>query len=267
MRLNKSPSLGLACIISFTSLIGIASCGGDSTESDDVQEIVVAAASNFREAFDEMGALFTDVTGISVTFVYGSSGLLREQIINGASYDVFASANSEFIDEVLDAGIGEGGSQKTFALGRLVLWTNDSSTVPASLDDVQLPMYRRIVIANPETAPFGQAARDVLESLGLWDALKDRLVLAENIGDAYRIVKTGNADIGFIALSLVITEDSDYLKVPEDLHQPLNQTLLVLSSKAQGSAAQSFADFVVGAQGRETLAKFGFMLPDESSPQ
>jgi molybdate transport system substrate-binding protein len=267
MRLRKPLTLGLASLIGLTSLVGVASCGGDSANSDEVEEIVVAAASDLRPAFDELGALFAQQTGVNVTFVYGSSGQLREQIINGAPFDVYASANSSFVDDVLEAGRGQPESRRSFAFGYLALWTNGTTDIPSSLEDIQQSEYRRIVIANPEHAPYGQAARDVLESLGLWDELEGRLVLADNIGDAFRIVKTGNADIGFIALSLIIAEDSEYLKVPDDLHRPLNQTLLVLSSKAQGSAAQAFVDFVVGARGRETLAKFGFRLPDESPLQ
>jgi molybdate transport system substrate-binding protein len=267
MRFHKPLTLGLASLISLASLIGITSCGGDSANSGEVQEIVVAAASDLRPAFDELGVLFTQQTGVSVTFVYGSSGQLREQIINGAPFDVYASANSLFIDDVLEAGRGQPESRRSFAFGFLALWTNGTADIPSSLEDIQQSEYRRIVIANPEHAPYGQAARDVLESLGLWDELKDRLVLADNIGDAFRIVKTGNADIGFIALSLVIAEEFEYLQVPSDLHRPLDQTLLVLSSNARGLAAQAFVDFVVGARGRETLAKFGFRLPDESSLQ
>jgi molybdate transport system substrate-binding protein len=267
MRLYKPLTLGLASLISLASLIGITSCGGDSANPNEVEEIVVAAASDLRPAFDELGALFTQQTGVNVTFVYGSSGQLREQIINGAPFDLYASANSSFVDDVLEAGRGQAESRRSFAFGYLALWANDVADIPSSLDDIQQAKYRRIVIANPEHAPYGQAARDVLESLGLWDELKDRLVLADNIGDAYRIMKTGNADIGFIALSLVMTEGSEYLKVPDDLHRPLDQTLLVMSSNAKGLAAQAFADFVVGATGRETLARFGFRLPDVSSPQ
>lgn len=236
--------------------------GGTETSA---RQITVAAASNFREVFDELGAIFTDQTGISVNFVYGSSGLLREQIINGAPYDVFASASSDFIDDVLETGVGIDESRATFALGRLALWTNDSRTVPSSPDDVQLPMYRRVVIANPETAPYGQAAREVLENRGLWNVIEDRLVFAENIGDAFRIVKSGDADIGFIALSLIITQDTEYLVVPAEMHRPLDHTLVVLTGGRRGEAGQEFAEFITSERGRQLLTKYGFGLPDPVS--
>lgn len=248
--------------VGFTALMSFVSCANERNDtSAAVVEITVAAASDLRPVFDEIGTLFTEETGVLITFVYGSSGLLREQIINGAPFDLYASANSTLVDEVLNAGRGERESRQAFALGRLALWTNDSETLPVALDDLQLSTYRRIVIANPDHAPYGQAARDVLENRDLWDAINDRLVLAENIGDAFRIVKSGNADVGLVALSLVITEGSGYLVVPEELHRPLDQTLVVLSSGLQGETARKFSDFVISDRGRQLLTKYGFGIP------
>jgi molybdate transport system substrate-binding protein len=244
------------------ALLIVASCAGDSQRSSNSPtQITVAAASDLRFVFDELGSLFTEETGVQVIFVYGSSGQLREQIINGAPFDVYASANSQFVDDVLKAGRGEQGSRRSFAFGYLALWTNGNKDLPTSFDDMNWSSYRRIVIANPEHAPYGQAARDVLESQGLWSEITERMVLAENIGDAFRIVKSGNVDIGLIALSLVIAENSKYLKIPEELHRPLDQTLVVLSTGERGLLAQAFADLVVSDRGRTLLAKYGFGLP------
>lgn len=256
--------------LTFAAICGLVGCATDSDSSSGetngaTPEITVAAASNFRQVFDELGGLFTDETGIAVTFVYGSSGLLREQIINGAPYDVYASASSEFVDELVATGRGQVESRQVFALGRLALWTNDSRTLPATFDDLQLPIYQRIVIANPETAPYGLAARDALENRGLWTTITDRLVLAENIGDAFRIVQSGNADIGLIALSLIITGNTDYLVVPAELHRPLDHTLVVLTAGRTGEAGQEFANFIVSERGRQLLAKYGFGLPDTAN--
>lgn len=261
MGRRRSLALGLMAVLA------AAGCGGSDTNSVDVVEIVVAAASELRPAFDEIGNLFTDETGVSVTFVYGSSGQLREQIINGAPFDMYASANSKFVEEVLESGRGQRESRRTFGYGNLALWTNGTVELPSSLGELVESRYRRIVIANPDFAPNGQAARDVLENADIWNVLSDRLIFADNIGDAYRIVKSGNADIGFIALSLVINEKSDYLKIPNDLHRPLDQTLVVMSSDAKGAVAQTFADFVMGETGREVLARYGYSLPDESTLQ
>ena len=249
-------------VFGLIALVIAASCAGDSQNSNNTPtEITVAAASDLRFVFDELGALFTKETGVRVTFVYGSSGQLREQIINGAPFDLYASANSLFVDDVLKAGRGQPASRRSFASGYLALWTNGVKELPASLDDVPWSDYRRIVIANPEHAPYGQAARDVLEAQGQWGEINERLVLAENIGDAFRIVKSGNADIGLIALSLIIPENSKYLKIPEELHRPLDQTLVVLSVDERGPLAQAFADLVLGERGRKVLSTYGFGLP------
>ncbi|MDZ7679813.1 MAG: molybdate ABC transporter substrate-binding protein [Acidimicrobiales bacterium] len=245
----------------------LASCG--AAEQSDAQPdttITVAAASDLRFAFEDLGASFTDETGTEVTFSFGSSGLLREQIINGAPFDLFASANVEFVDAVIDAGRGQADTKATYAYGRLALWAPPGTPLPDAIEDLTDPRYSRIAIANPDHAPYGLAAEAALATSGILDDLRDRLVYGENISDTFRIAQSGNASVGIIALSLVIADGSDHTLVPDDLHDPLRQALVVTSTGEQGDAARAFAAYLDTPAGRETMASYGFVVPDDPEP-
>lgn len=231
-----------------------------------VARITVAAASDLRPAFEELGALFTAETGTKVVFSFGSSGQLREQIINGAPFDLFASANGAFVDQVIDAGRGVAATRADYALGRIVLWVPRDAELPVSIEELVDPRFRRIAIANPQHAPYGLAAAQALTTAGVYPSVQDRLVYGENISDTFRIAQSGNAEIGIIALSLTVADGSDYRLIPADLHEPLQQALVVTSIGSQGEAATAFADFIGSPTGREVMTRFGFVLPGESSP-
>jgi molybdate transport system substrate-binding protein len=244
------------------AILVVAGCG--SSSASDPGSITVAAASDLRFAFEELGARFTDDTGIEVTFSFGSSGQLREQIINGAPFDVFASANVAFVDAVIDAGRGRGDTKADYAVGRLVLVAPAGSDPPDSVAELSAPSYRRVAIANPEHAPYGLAAKEALESAGVLDDVRDRLVYGENISDTHRIVQSGNADVGLVALSLVIADGTPHVLIPDDLHEPLLQALVVTAGADRAEAATRFADHVRGAAGREIMVRYGFVLPGEA---
>jgi molybdate transport system substrate-binding protein len=226
-------------------------------------EITVAAASDLRPAFEELGAAFEAATGTSVTFSFGSSGQLREQIINGAPFDLFASANVDFVDDVIEAGRGVAATKADYAYGRIVLWTPAGVDLPESIEELTDARFRRIAIANPVHAPYGLAAKEALESAGIHDRLEDRLVYGENISDTFRIAQSGNADVGIVALSLVIADGSEYTLVPAALHEPLRQALVVTSIGARGDAAAAFAAFLGSPESREVMVRYGFVLPGE----
>lgn len=246
----------------------VASCGAaEQTDAQPDITITVAAASDLRFAFEDLGASFTDETGIEVTFSFGSSGLLREQIINGAPFDLFASANVEFVDAVIDAGRGQAATKATYAYGRLALWTPTGIPLPDAIEDLTDPQYSRIAIANPDHAPYGLAAETALATSGILDDLRDRLVYGENISDTFRIAQSGNASVGIIALSLVIADGSDHTLVPDELHDPLRQALVVTSTGEQGDAARAFAAHLETPVGRETMASYGFAVPDDPEPE
>jgi molybdate transport system substrate-binding protein len=253
-------------VVAFGAFAAFASaCGSDSSNdaAEPVREITIAAASDLRPAFQELGALFTDSSGTAVTFSFGSSGQLREQIINGAPFDLFASANVAFVDAVIEAGRGVASTTADYAFGRIVVWTSGGVPLPATIEELADPVHRRIAIANPEHAPYGVAAQQALRSAGIYDEVVDRLVYGENVSDAFRIAQSGNADIGIVALSLAIADGSDYTLIPEELHEPLQQALVVTSTGPAGAAATAFADFVSSPAGREVMVRYGFVLPGE----
>lgn len=243
----------------------LAGCGGSGTRSDTAtaDRITVAAASDLRPAFEELGARFEAETGTAVTFSFGSSGQLRQQVLDGAPFDLFASANVAFVDEVIDAGVGVAATKAEYGLGRLALWSPPGVTPPTSVADLADPRFRRIAIANPIHAPYGMAAQQALESTGVLSAIEPRLVYGENIADALRIAKSTNAQVAVIALSLAIAEGTPYVLVPAELHEPLVQALVVTATGPTGDAATEFAALVASTEGREVMVRYGFALPGE----
>jgi molybdate transport system substrate-binding protein len=268
--MNRRPLLRWAasCVPLLTVL---AACSDDEPSADAsstpvVAEITVAAASDLRPAFEELGAAFTAETGTKVTFTFGSSGQLREQIINGAPFDLFASANVAFVDEIIENGRGIAATKADYAFGRIVLWSPTGIDLPARIEDITDPTYRRIAIANPEHAPYGLAAKEALEATGTYKGIEDRLVYGENISDTFQIAKSGNADVGIVALSLAIADGSSYTLIPAELHNPLQQALVVTSTGVQGTAATAFAASISSPAGREVMIRYGFTLPGEEIP-
>jgi molybdate transport system substrate-binding protein len=265
-RLRRTAGRALAVAL----VLAVAGCGGSAASpagGDGAPvEITVAAASDLRPAFEELGARYTAETGIAVTFSFGSSGQLREQIVNGAPFDLFASANVAYVDDVVAAGRARPGTKADYAYGRIVLWSRDGSIRPADVGELADERYGRIAIANPDHAPYGLAARQALESAGVWDAVADRLVYGENIGDTFQLARSGNADVGIVALSLAIADGSDHTLVPAALHEPLRQALVVTGDGARGDAAAEFADLVNSPRGREVMIAYGFVLLGEEAP-
>lgn len=234
--------------------------------------ILVAAASDLRPAFEALGERFTAETGVDVTFDFGSSGQLAQRIVEGAPVDLFASANAAFVDQVVAEGVGDPATRSTYAFGRLVIWSTEDRWAdwerPADLagdDDVV-----HLAIANPEHAPYGLAAEQVLAAEGVLAAVRDRLVLGENVSDTQRLIETGNADVGIIALSLALAADERdvgaWVPVDEALHDPLQQDLVVTArDDGHVAAARAFADLVASDAGREVMRRYGFLLPGEEA--
>lgn len=239
-------------------------CGGTSDSAPStVDEITVAAASDLRPAFEELGEAFEAKTGTRVTFSFGSSGQLREQILGGAPFDLFASADVDFVDDVIEDGRGIAATKADYAFGRVVLWTPAGVALPRSIDELVDPQYQRVVIANPEHAPYGRAAQQALKSAGVYEHVRSRLVYGENISDTFRIAQSGNADVGIVALSLAIADGGDYTLIPAELHEQLEQALVVTSTGARGQTATAFAEVIGSPEGRAVMARYGFMLPGD----
>ena len=251
LRATLSRRLALVSVLMAVAATLAAGCGNETR-----YDAVVAAASDTRDAFAEIAALAANRSDVRIGFVFGSSGMLREQLLAGAPYDAYVSANSAFVDEVVAAGFGDASTRDSFAVGRLAIISAVDDPLPGNAS--QLVDYSRIVIANPAHAPYGVAAREALQTLGLFGDVEDRLVLADNVADAVRIVQAGEADIGIVALSLVVNEP--HLVVDEALHQPIQQTLVITTRGSSNAAARAFVDALQSAEGCAILQRYGFTV-------
>jgi molybdate transport system substrate-binding protein len=207
-------------------------------------------------------AQFEKATGIHAEATYQASAMLTTQIQNGAPFDVFLSADLGYPKRLVDAGLADAGGPVTYAKGTLVLWVRNGSPVaPASLDSLRSAGLTRLAIANPDRAPYGRAAVAALTSLKLYDALKPKLVIAENIAQAAQFADSGNADAGLISLTSALTArmaaDGNYFVMPRNLYPAIEQGAVIVSKTTQHAAAQKLLDYLLSAPVQAELAKSG----------
>lgn len=234
--------------------------------------ITVAAASSLRDAFYGIARLYEARYDGSVTLVFGSSGHLARQIENGAPYDVFASANADWVARLVRGGLVNPALVTPFAGGRLVLLVNrpgllTGSAAELSRDGLNLLRNRKIrfvAIANPNHAPYGLAARQVLQRAGLWDELRSKVVYGEDVRQAQQFVESGNADAGLLALSLLGSPDGDWKMVSAALHAPIVNTVAIVSATRHSRAAKAFSSLLRSRRGGEILTRAG-LTPLESA--
>lgn len=244
-----------------------ATSGCSRAPADPKAEIIVAAAADLAPAFEELGKQFEQETGTHVTFSYGSTGTLAKQIENGAPVDLFAAANVEFVDQLERTGLILPETKALYARGRITIWTRaDSALKIERIEDLARAEVAHIAIANPEHAPYGKAAREALESAGIWKAVEPRLVFGENVRQTMQYAETGNADAAITALSLSVQSNGRWTLISEELHKPLDQALAVIKGARGELEARRFAEFINSARGRSTMRKYGFMLPGEGMP-
>ena len=226
--------------------------------------LTVFAASDLGPAFRQIVAEFERKTRTGVTLVLGSTGMLAQQIRNGAPADLFFAANESFITELAAENLTLRDTHALYARGRVAAVTLKSGGIRidsvTGLDDARI---RRIAIANPQHAPYGLAARQALEAAGLWNSLKSKLVFGENVQQAAQFVRSGSAEAGLVARSVADTPDLQWTLVDDRLHAPLNQMAVVLARTKHADSAKSFLDFVNGLEGRGVMRQFGFLLPGE----
>ena len=229
--------------------------------------IRVAAAADLRSVMPEIARVFEVQTGTTVDVAYGSSGNFYAQIQNGAPLDVFFSADNEYPRRLEESGFAEPHSAAIYGLGKIVLWMPANAKCNPERDQwpcLQDPSVRRIAIANPAHAPYGRAALAALQKAGIYDAVKAKLVLGENISQAAQFVQSGNAEAGIIAYSLALSpvlQSGRRWVIPKELYPPIEQTVVVLKSAKEKRAAQEFVKFATQGAGREILAKYGFEPP------
>jgi molybdate transport system substrate-binding protein len=234
-------------------------------------EVTVAAASDLTFAMNEIAASFEKETGCTVRVSAGSSGNFLTQIENGAPFDVFFSADIAYPKKLEAEGLAAPGSTYLYAIGKIVLWARKDSNLDLGqgLAAVRDPSVQKISIANPAHAPYGRAAEEALRKAGIYDAVKDRLVLGENISQAAEFVESGNADVGILALSLAASptmkDAGRYELVPENLYAPIEQGAVVLRAAPNPRAARLFFDYIKIPATAALLERFGFTLPAKKS--
>lgn len=244
-----------------TLLLLVGGCGGDP----EPPPVRVAAAADLTFAFEELGRLFEEETGHRVTFSFGSTGLLAQQLRFGAPFDLFAAANVSFVDQVVGTGVCDEATVAPYARGRVAVWSRAGGVAPpTSLDALRDPRFARIAIANPEHAPYGQAAKQALETAGVWTEIESRLVYGENVRQALQFAETGNVEAALVALSLVIQDDENpWMLIADELHDPIDQALVVCTEGDQRAGGEAFARFVNEPAGRVVMQSYGFLLPGE----
>jgi molybdate transport system substrate-binding protein len=212
-------------------------------------ELTVAAAADLSD----LAPLLGPASGIPLTLTLGASGILRQQIKNGAPYDVFLSANERYVRELASSGIIDPASVRVYARGRLALWSRDGRFRDVS--ELTRPELTHLAIANPEHAPYGTAARQFLERRGIWGALSGRVVYAENVRQALQFAETGNADAVVTAWSLLIGR-RDAVLLPEE-HAPIRQAAGIVKASKQQAAARRLEDFLFSPAGQKLLQDHG----------
>jgi molybdate transport system substrate-binding protein len=232
-----------------------------------VRADIVAGASDLRYALDEVVNNYKTEKSKNIRTVYGSSGLLYQQIKNNAPFSIFMSADEQYI-ELLEKDGRTRDKGHLYAIGRIVLILKKSSNLNVAINEASLReaiiKAKKIAIANPDHAPYGRAAKQTLESLGLWELAKNKLVFGENISQATNFVLTGSADFGISALSLAISpnvaKESNYILIPDKLHKPLNQKMVVL--KGSSDTANDFYEYLRNKKSKEIFKKYGFVVPN-----
>lgn len=238
------------------TLVVFAACAG--AEAQSVKEAKIAVAANFTEPAKEIAAAFEKASSQKVVLSFGATGQFYAQITQGAPFDVLISADRATPTKAIAEGHGVAGTAFTYAVGKLVLFSK-SLDLAAGDGVLKAGSFNKIAIANPATAPYGAAGFEVLKALGLTDRLQSKIVQGNNIAQTFQFVDTGNAEVGFVALSqvTVMKEGSRWL-VPQTLYAPIAQDAVLLKTGADSSSAKAFLAFLKGADARKIIEKFGY---------
>ena len=239
-----------------------------NTPQATADEIRVAVAANFAPTLAELAMLFEASTRHKVILIPGSTGKQYAQILHGAPFDAFFSADTERPVSLEGKGLIIAGSRYSYAHGRLVLWSPQQNFILENSDVLTADNFQHLAIANPKLAPYGQAAREVLEHLGQWDRLQAKLVRGENISQAFQFVYSGNAELGFIARSQLISSTNDKpgsgWTVPATMHTPIIQQAVQLTDS---ETTRLFLEFTRTSSARHVIHGYGYDLPQQPTQQ
>ena len=226
----------------------------------------IAAAADLRYALEDVVKAFRQQhSDVRIEPAYGSSGMFYAQLVNHAPFDLYLSADVQYPRNLSEQGLIVPGSDFTYANGRIVLWTGNASGVDVArlgMDALRQPSVRHIAIANPAHAPYGRAAEAALRSAGIYEAVKDKLVMGENISQAFQLAQTGAAEVGIVALSLAIAPGAagqgHYWELPRDTYPRIQQGGAILKWTRNPEGAQAFRAFLLAPEGRAILKRYGF---------
>jgi len=227
---------------------------------------IVAVAANFTKPMTDIAEAFEKSTGHSAKLSFGSSGKFVAQIENGAPFEVFLSADDTAPAKLEHSGFAVANSHFTYAIGKLVLWSATANLVDDKGEILNKGGFKHIALADPKLAPYGAAAMEVLKSKNLLTKLQPLFVQGENIAQTYQFVSTGNAELGFVALSQVIDSDKGKIvngsawQIPENLYTPLRQDVVLLKKGEDNPAAPALVQFLKSPEAQAIISKYGYGL-------
>ena len=233
------------------------------------QEITVAAAADLQFAMQEVGTRFQQESGKTAKLIYGSSGNFAQQLQNGAPFDMFFSANLDYPRQLEAAGLTAPGTFYQYSIGKIVVWVPNDSKLDLSsgLKALLNPSIKKIAIANPQHAPYGKAAVAAMQKENIYDQVKDKFVLGENISQTASFVASGSADVGIIALSLALSpnmkDKGRYAEIVAGDYPAIEQACVIMRSSKNKDIAQQFLKFIQSPPIRELFKKYGFAIPNQ----
>ncbi|MNY84331.1 Molybdate-binding periplasmic protein precursor [compost metagenome] len=226
------------------------------------ETISVAVASNFTAPMQKIAAQFEKDTGHKAELSFGATGKFYAQISNGAPFGILLAADDKTPAKIAQEGKGDAASRFTYSIGKLVLWSKQDGYVDANGEVLKTGKFQHVAIANPKLAPYGLAAEQTLTKLNLLDAIKPKFVQGENIGQTYQFAATGNAELGFVALSQVMEDGKikagSAWVVPAQMHEPIRQDAIVLNNAKDNVAAKALMDYLKGDKARAIISAYGY---------
>ncbi len=234
------------------------SAGATTASARDAKAVRIAVAANFTEPIKEIAVPFETSTGTKLVLSFGATGQLYAQITQGAPFEILIAADKKTPAKAITDGHAVAGTTFTYAIGKLVLFSRTAGLVTgeATLKDAK---FAKIAIANPATAPYGAAAIEVMQKAGVYEALQGKIVQGQSIAQTFQFVDTGNAEVGFVALSQVaFVKDGSRWVVPGNLHAPIEQDAVLLNPGEKNEAARAFLAFLKGPEAKAVIAKFGY---------
>ena len=244
--------------ICISVLTAVAACAARGAE------VQVAVAANFTAPMNVIAETFEKDTGHKAKLAFGATGRFYAQIKNGAPFEVLLSADDETPAKLVQDGVAESGSRFTYAVGSLVLWSAKPGFVDANGEVLRRGQFGKLALANPKTAPYGRAAIETLTKLGLMSSAEPKFVQGENIAQTFQFVSSGNAELGFVALSQVMkdgkVQEGSAWVVPAELHEPIRQDAVLLANGRGNLAAQALLGYLKSDKARKVIRSFGYAL-------